>query len=133
MRAIPKRAETSANRIAKEVSADLITDLIVITPVDTSKALSNWQAGQSFPLLDEVDAFFEGVFGSTRGPSSAAAIKSGQSNIRRKLSGSTLYISNNADYISKLNSGSSTQAPSGFVEGAVARARRSVRSKKLFK
>jgi hypothetical protein len=133
MRRIPNLAEAGANRIVKEVAQEMLRDLILITPVDTSKALSNWQASQSFPILDDIDPYFPGNFGSTRGPSSSAAIRVGASNVRRKLKGTVLYISNNADYITKLNRGSSRQAPAGFVEGAVMRASRSVRSKRLFR
>ncbi len=39
-----------------------------------------------------------------------------------KYRGGRLFLSNNVPYISRLNDGSSGQAPAGFVQAAIARA-----------
>lgn len=133
MERMSDRIEAGLNRVVKEVAVKLVSDLIATTPVDTSKAISNWRASQTFPLTDEIDAHVPGHFGSTRGMSSAKALADAKSNIARKEPGSTLYISNSAEYITELNNGSSQQAPAGFVQGAVDRARRTISKKKLLR
>lgn len=133
MERMPGELEDGLNRVAKEVAVSLIDDLIMMTPVDTSKALSNWRAGQAYPLTDEIDAHVPGNFGSTRGLSASKASGDAKVNISKKEPGVTLYISNSAEYITELNNGSSKQAPAGFVEASVSRAKRTIKSKSVLK
>lgn len=130
---MPRRIEIGLNRVAKEVAIYLVKDLVDTTPVDTSKALSNWIVNQDFPLGIDLDPHYPGSGGSTRAESSRVSIADATDGIRRKEPGSVLYISNYVEYITKLNQGSSRQAPAGFVEGAVDRARRTISKKKLLR
>ena len=106
--------EKLIKRLALNVTANLIED----TPVDTGWARANW-----VPQI--------GASRSTTAGTRAAA-ESGQINLnpqsggiasvlRYKL-GPDIHITNNVPYIKKLNAGSSNQAPSAFIQGAIARA-----------
>lgn len=108
-----------ANRLAMHVAQTIVNELATKTPVDTSKAISNWQVTLNAPATAEINAHYEGSHGSTYSASSAETIALCRMVLRGKKPGQTIYITNNADYIRKLNDGSSTQAPAGFVQAAV--------------
>lgn len=108
-----------ANRLAKHVAETIVIELATKTPVDTSKAISNWQVTLNSPATAEINAHYEGSHGSTYGQSSSETISLARALLRNKKPGQTIFITNNADYIRKLNEGSSSQAPAGFVEAAV--------------
>lgn len=97
-------------RLALEVAANLIET----TPVATGFARANW-----------IPSFGEPV---TEPSGSPAAVSDAQQQaalvamLAYKLSDGAAYVSNNANYIQALNDGSSSQAPSGFVEAAIERA-----------
>lgn len=87
--------------------------LVEETPVDTGWARSNWLPSVGVPRRDTV--------GEPGKPNDAAA-GLGQSEVADwKIADGPIYVTNNVPYIQRLNAGSSTQAPSGFVEGVVQR------------
>jgi len=108
-----------ADRLAKHVAQTIVDELATKTPVDTSKAISNWQVTLDAPATAEINAHYEGKRGSTYSLSSAETIALCRMMLRGKKPGQTIFITNNADYIGKLNEGSSMQAPAGFVQAAV--------------
>lgn len=108
-----------ANRLAKHVAETIVKELATKTPVDTSKAISNWQVTLDVAATAEINAYFEGSKGSTYSASSSETIQNAIAALHKKKPGQTIYITNNASYIRKLNDGSSTQAPAGFVQAAV--------------
>lgn len=114
------------NKIAKETVLAMETDLVYSTPVDTSKALSNWQVTLNAPATDDIPAHSEGEFGSTRGVSAAQAINEAQTVLRAKKAGVPVFITNNVDYLEDLNNGSSRQAPAGFYERALLIGRKTI-------
>jgi hypothetical protein len=79
-------------------------ELIEATPVDTGFAASNWPITTGAPASGTV-----GIGGAGAPPAGY------------KLDDGSVYVTNNAQYIQVLNGGSSTQAPAGFVEQAIAR------------
>ena len=97
-------------KIVSKVGMEVTSRLVQATPVDTGRARANWwpsvtvartrtlkSTDQSRPMRLASRAFAD-----------------------QKLPYfATLFIANNLDYISKLNSGSSTQAPAHFVESTV--------------
>lgn len=119
MRKVARNVETMASDAAVEVAKTILADVTVRTPVDTSKAASNWQASISEPVNSEIDAYNPGVAGSTAQSSVDEAYRAGVSVMQAKKSGESIFISNVTQYIEYLNRGSSTQAPAGFVERAV--------------
>lgn len=85
--------------------------LIEKTPVDTGWARSNWLPSVGVPRKETV---------GEPGSLNQAAAQFGQAEVAGwQITSGPIYITNNVPYISRLNAGSSTQAPSGFVEGVV--------------
>lgn len=91
------------------------------TPVDTGWARANWVPNIGEPLT--------GVVG-TREAVTAGAQAAGQAKlIRYKLGQGPIYLTNNVEYIKRLNAGHSKQAPAGFIQAAVARGIKAVEKK----
>lgn len=88
------------------------------TPVDTNHARASWIPSVGAPSSAEA-----------AGGSSAAHDGGLAAVISYKLGQGSLYVSNNAPYISRLNLGSSQQAPSGFVERCIDEAIATIESK----
>lgn len=103
---------------AVSVATTILGDLVVVTPVDTSAAISNWQVGIGAPVTNPIDPYFPGTQGSTYTVSGQEALDAGKSKMQTKTPGQPIYISNVLSYIVGLNQGSSGQAPAGFVERA---------------
>jgi len=83
---------------------------VLATPVDTGRARGNWLVGLNFPVEAEAESEDRGG-GST--------IAAGNADIARARAVDDIWLSNNLPYITKLNEGSSFQAPVGFVEDVV--------------
>lgn len=124
---VPKEA----NRIKKEVAEKVATDLIRVTPVDVSEALSNWQVGINAPVAFPIPAIYPGKAGDTESASEAAAIEHAQRVLVDSEPGERLYVSNLTRHIGFLNDGSSRQEPAGFVERAVVLGRVVLRKARL--
>jgi hypothetical protein len=112
---VPKRA----NATKQEVSKIIQRDLVEITPVDISTALSNWQVGIGGLPIGPIDAYIPGSFGSTEKQSEGIAIEQALIYIAASEPGESIHIVNEVPYIEDLNDGSSQQAPKNFVDGAV--------------
>lgn len=99
------------DKIVRKVCLDLTRDLVLLTPVDTGMAKSNW------------------FLGTTRvGSTESSASKNGAPSLRRASDfastihgGGVFYIVNNLPYIMALEYGSSTQAPAGMARVTVGR------------
>jgi hypothetical protein len=105
--------------LGNEAAMAMVRYLTLNTPVDTSRALSNWQIGLGRPFMFDVGPFVEGKYGSTEAQSREQAIKAAQYLLSFRKPGQTIYLSNNAPYIRKLNDGYSKQSAGGFIEAAV--------------
>lgn len=104
-----KAAEKVDERVRKTALV-IARELVLSTPVDTSRARSNWVVGLGGAETAEVPA-----------SSAGATISAAESEIARRKAGQDIYISNNVPYIGRLNDGSSAQAPAQFVEQAIQR------------
>ncbi len=109
----------AASNAAVEVALAIVKDLAVKTPVDTSQAISNWIVTLGNPSSNKIPPHFPGEQGSTFFESSEETIAEAYNVLDEKQPGQDIYITNNQDYIIKLNEGSSRQQPAGFVERAV--------------
>ena len=107
------------NEAKKHAARAVVKYLINITPVDTSQALSNWQAGNGFGASSSIQPYFAGKGGSTQSSSSERAIEEAYAIIDLAKPGQTIYLSNVLPYIKRLDDGSSTQPPGGFVHASV--------------
>jgi hypothetical protein len=88
------------------------------TPVDTGHARASWIPAVGAPNLTE-----------PVGTSSALAQAGAAQVMAYKLGQGSLYLSNVAPYIRRLNAGHSQQAPAMFVELAIARAVQTIKAK----
>lgn len=98
---------------AKQVRSAVVQSLKELgarTPVDTGYARGNWQVGVGFPATGET-----GLRSVTSMLASGAGKLATYRNLRVPV-----FITNNVVYISKLDAGSSTQAPANFVNAALA-------------
>ena len=125
------KIETGSNEIKKDAARAIISDLIPVTPADTSRALSNWIASNGTAHNYSVLPHVSGHFGSTRGTSMATAIADAMAVIEKAKSGLPIFITNNLVYIRGLNAGDSKQAPAGFVERSVLVGQNVVKASKL--
>ena len=118
-------------RLADErarVALAMIRALIDSTPVDTSAALSNWRVSDG-PLGDAIRAHVPGEKRSTQGASAAVALAEAERAIQAGKHANALVIFNSIPYIRRLNEGSSSQAPAGFIEKAILAGRLAARRK----
>lgn len=120
MRAIAKAIPENTNELKKHVIETIEADLVYVTPVDTSNALSKWKVDTA-PITDTTfQPYYLGAHGSTRDQSAQEAIADAQRVIDGLKPGEAAYIGNAAPYIRRLNDdGYSKQEPAGFVERAV--------------
>jgi hypothetical protein len=110
-----------ARELTKFVALRMLEYLVRVTPVDTSQALSNWRiavGGTSYGA-EPIPAYFQGAGGSTASASAAAAIAAAKEALKGAQPRKALAIINRVPYIQRLNEGSSTQAPAGFIEEAI--------------
>lgn len=110
---IADRVGVSVVTLQKKLAFDIFADIVEQTPVDTGRAMNNWNIS-----VGTVDGSVTEEGGSPGGIQSA---KEGIA--AASLAGlhpfSTVWISNSLPYIVFLNEGSSDQAPSGFVERSI--------------
>ena len=121
--------ENIANDAAVWFAKYLVAELIKETPVDTSRALSNWLIAFGAPSNMGTIDFVPGIHGSTEGTNTAAAILRAHTALDAKIPGEVIYISNVVRYIVYLNRGTSGQAPALYVENAILRAKVTLRTK----
>lgn len=114
IQALEETAEKAVIRLGLNITANLIED----TPVDTGWARANWVPAIGASRASPAASQPTGAMVQTQ----AALQASGQVGLLSyKLSRGSVFISNNVPYINRLNDGSSTQAPSGFVQAAIRR------------
>lgn len=131
MERLAERIPQASNDIKIAVTAAIHGYLLVDTPVDTSKALSNWIVTAEEPWKIDMPAYREGIQGSTQSESIDLAKVAARQQYKLVKSGESLFISNNADYILDLNNGSSRQAPAGFIEASILKGRKLTQNLKL--
>lgn len=119
MRRLQRQVVAESERGVKEAAKAVVNHLVYNTAVDTSKAISNWQAKIGSATSGTRDAIFKGSAGSTRQESADAARTRAEGIIDGFKSGQTIHITNNLPYIEGLNNGTISQQASGFVEGAI--------------
>ena len=111
---IVKLIDKAVESVAVEITLDFTRFVIEDTPVDTGWARANWIPSVGSPV--ESPAGFPGEV-------QQSFQQQGVDNVGRySLSDGPLYVSNNVPYIEKLNAGTSSKAPAGFVETDLDRA-----------
>lgn len=94
-----------------DATLEITYELIAHTPVDTGFARSMWVPSIGTPSTGEASDVADAEASQAAGQAQVLNFQPAQ--------GST-FVTNNADYIQFLADGSSTQAPAGFVDAAVA-------------
>jgi len=117
-RDIPANTTASVNRAAGLILATVIPS----TPVDTGRARGNWQVNIFNPITSEIERLDK---------TGGATLTAGRQTIATRPPGATIYISNNVNYIGRLNEGWSAQAPANFVEKAVQTAIAHIRNARI--
>lgn len=100
------KASKTADAEVRKICLDLVTGIVLKTPVDTGRARANWFTSIGSPSVS--------VTASTD-PSGSSSISSALGAIS-KATGNVLWITNNLPYIYRLEfEGWSKQAPAGMV------------------
>ena len=115
-----QRAGKDADAVISKICLDLLSDIVVNTPVDTGRARANWFASIGAPASTTVEH---------EGAQSAAGVAIGRASTAiAKAPRNIFWISNNLPYIYRLEFEQwSKQAPSGMVRLAINRAQRKMR------
>lgn len=117
-----KRADalpTLASDLAVAGTLAMLEEMVEVTPVDTTEALSNWQVNLNNPAADALPPHAPGHRGSTRGASADKTLAEGRAELQYKKPGQPIFMSNLAGHIAELDDGSSTQFPGGFIPRAL--------------
>jgi rubrerythrin len=126
MRTLAQQEKRLASDLAAAFAEELVVRLTEETPVDTSKAVSNWQVTLGDPTAHEIEALYPGSKKSTMSQSVAEARRRAVRILKGKKIGQKIYISNTASYIGDLNDGNSKQAPAGFIQSTIFTSRRAI-------
>lgn len=108
-----KITQEQATTIVRKITLELDSAVVLSTPVDTGRARGNW-----FPSVDNPVTTVD--LASTD-KSGAGSVQRATAFIAMSPIGHTVWLSNNLDYIEKLENGSSKQAPNGMVAMNMAR------------
>ncbi len=121
IRVIVKGLNRLTSRVVTKITLDTTANLIEATPVDTGWARANWVPSIGQPALKDLPP---------KRPDDGQVVVGAvteQQGAMAKLIGYTLkmgrvFVTNNVPYILRLNDGTSTKAPPGFVQQAIAKA-----------
>lgn len=103
-RTMRRAADEAFHAIEDDILAltlEIHGELVESTPVDTGFARNNWVITNGAPAV--------GVFETGSAPDPGMAIATAKTDV-------PMYITNNVQYIGKLNQGHSPQAPAEFVQ-----------------
>ena len=131
LRNLSKRLKSISNRVTKgvekkvrKVALTLDQVLVISTPVDTSRARSNWVVSIGVPILTDLPPEIDGSLGQRSAAINAAISKALSQGLQAINAwtitiGQDIVISNGVPYIVELDGGSSPQAKNGMVEPAI--------------
>lgn len=115
--AFQRRVEKAALEKLKEAILAVVDEVVTRTPIDTSRARTNWQTIIGRPATAEIP-FSMGSKGSTASQAYQIAMASAITATKSVKLGNRVYVSNAVHYIHVLNTGTSPQAGPNFVEHA---------------
>lgn len=103
--------EKQVSQATRRLALQALSGLVLRTPVDTGRARGNWQVSIGAPRDGET---------GTNDRAGAGTIAAGNAVIGQQRAFQVIVLQNNLPYITRLNEGSSQQAPAGYVEGTIA-------------
>lgn len=130
--------ENSATALVKATSLRALKSLVRNTAVDTGVARSNWRVGVGAPTRAVIPAYAPGrKLGIGENANASGAIAAGSARIKSVRGASrglatAIYISNATPYIERINNGSPTASPAGFIERALQEASAEIKGFRLF-
>jgi len=99
----------------------ILKTAIDLTPVDTGKAVSNWQVKLNGDInTNEIEAYFKGKSGTTRSECAKTAYKTASNVLQHWDKKTSIHVVNPVDYIRHINYGTSNKIGLFIVERAVA-------------
>ena len=104
--------QQDADEVFQIVATEVGRSVINLTPVDTGRALSNWNAGINAP---------DDVYRETEDPLDDRTSARLAGEFKSLKFGDTAYITNATPHVPFLEYGSSKQAPNGFIRITLAR------------
>jgi len=104
--AFSKKVPAMATVMQKKVVLEALRRLVEKTPVDTGRARGNWQVTIASPAEGQVEV---------TDSDGAATLVKGLASLIGLPNFQIVWISNNVDYIEKLEHGGSKQAPEGML------------------
>lgn len=110
--------------VVKKLTLEATANLIEATPKDTGWARANWIPNIGGPVIVTAGTREQAETGNVNKSRQQTGIANVA--INYKITDGAVYISNNVPYIIPLNEGSSSQAPSAFVQREIAKAVRKV-------
>ena len=100
-------------------SLNFVRTVVSLTPVDTSKAVSNWRL-DIIPISGDIAPHAYGNRGSTAAQSRSVAIALAEARLATRTVGETIYIINHTPYIADLEQGKSRQQPTaGWIQSQI--------------
>ncbi len=115
--------EEATEKVVTRLSVNITAELIEATPVDLGWARANWIPAIGTPFIEDATPTSregrQAAVPSQRARQQAAVASLATSSY--SLSRGPVFLSNNVPYITRLNDGSSDQAPTGFVQAAIQR------------
>jgi hypothetical protein len=118
-----KMLDDAASVLASKVAEAILNDFIMVSPVDTSRLVSNWILTVGLPAEEAIEPYVAGSKGSTRAESSSEALAQGLTALQAKVPGVPIYITNNVPYVRYINDGTPYIAAVGYIERALLIAR----------
>ena len=104
-----------ADLIRKKIMLDIMSRVIMRTPVDTGRARGNWHITRNRQPTEQLNGVDKGVV-NDRGQGASKRVSVAERVINNSNINETVYLTNNLPYIQRLEEGySENQAPAGMV------------------
>lgn len=121
IRAIIQGLNRLTERVITKITLDVDANLRETTPIDLGWARANWVPAIGTPFRTDLEGIkptiAQAAAQAAEQAQAMAAVVAGY-----RLTMGKVFISNNVPYITRLNDGSSTQEPPGFVQRAIHKA-----------
>lgn len=131
--------ENAGTEITKRAAKTFLRSVVLGTPVDKGVARSNWRVGIGARTRSVIPAYAPGrKLGISETANARAAISAGVARINsvrgagRSGLATSIYVSNNVDYIGGLESGRISSQNKGFIARARDEAILAIRSFRIF-
>lgn len=124
LRAINQALDNFIGDLVQEITLEVTEQLVATTPVDTGWARANWVPQIGSPFSSTAGTRSEAENGFINAGVQENGIAAVATTYR--LDQGEVFVTNNVPYITSLNQGSSSQAPTDFVPTSIATALRRV-------